>query len=296
LSIRPPQAAASWLDRLKSWSLYPLPQHAISRFTFRLTRIETPWFKNALIRWFADSYQVDWQEASQHRPEDYRSFNAFFTRALQPGARPLAAGEHTVVSPADGRISQLGAIDHDTVFQAKGHSYSVTELLGGNSERAADFHGGNFVTIYLSPRDYHRVHMPLSGTLRETVYVPGRLFSVAAHTVRTVPRLFTRNERLVAIFDTDAGPMAMVLVGAINVAAIETVWSGLVTPPRRPAVEVDNRQAEGIVLARGAEMGRFNMGSTVILLFGRQRVDWLESLQAEQALRMGQSIGQLRSR
>ena len=287
------QTAAGWLDRLKSWSLYPLPQHAISRLVFRLTRIETPWFKNALIRWFADTYRVDWQEAVHTHPEDYASFNAFFTRALREGARPLAAGEDTPVCPADGGISQLGGIEQDAVFQAKGHTFSVTELLGGDAARAAEFRDGSFITVYLSPRDYHRVHMPLAGTLRETVYIPGRLFSVAAHTVRTIPRLFARNERLVAIFDTDAGPMAMVLVGAINVAAIETVWSGLVTPPPRPNVEVDDWRAAGIALARGAEMGRFNMGSTVILLFGRQRVEWLESLQAGQAVRMGEAIGRL---
>lgn len=293
MSSQPTQATASWLDRLKSWSLYPLPQHAISRAVFRLTRIETPWFKNAFIRWFADTYRVDWQEARHKRPEDYVSFNAFFTRELQSGARPLAGDKNTVACPADGHISQIGRIDRDAMLQAKGHSFSVTELLGGSDKRAAAFRDGGFVTVYLSPRDYHRVHMPLAGSLRETVYVPGRLFSVAAHTVRTVPRLFARNERLVAIFDTDAGPMAMVLVGAINVAAIETVWEGLVTPPPRRSIEVSDKRPEGIALARGAEMGRFNMGSTVILLFGKQQVEWLAQLQAESPVRMGQAIGQL---
>lgn len=291
---RQQQPAAGWSDYLKSGLLYPLPQHAISRLTYRLTRIETPWFKNAFIRWFANTYKVNWSEARYQRAEDYPSFNAFFTRELHAGARPVEGNGDTVVSPADGRISQIGRIDRDAVIQAKGHSFSVTELLGGDSARAAAFQDGNFVTVYLSPRDYHRVHMPLAGKLRETVYVPGRLFSVAAHTVRTVPRLFARNERLVAIFDTDAGPMAMVLVGAINVAAIETVWAGLVTPPPRPGVEVDNLQNAGIELARGAEMGRFNMGSTVILLFGRDRVNWLDGLRAERPLRLGQALGKRR--
>lgn len=294
MSDRQAQTAAGWLDRLKSWSLYPLPQHAISRLVFALTRIETAWFKNALIRWFAATYGVDWQEARYRRPEDYPSFNAFFTRELHSGTRPLAGDANTIVSPADGHISQIGRIDNDAVFQAKGHSFSVTELLGGSRERAAGFHDGNFVTVYLSPRDYHRVHMPLAGTLRETVYIPGRLFSVAPHTVRSIPRLFARNERLAAFFATDAGPMAMVLVGAINVAAIQTVWSGLVTPPPRPAIETTDMRQSGIALARGEEMGRFNMGSTVILLFGRQRVEWQESLHSEQALRMGQALGTLR--
>jgi phosphatidylserine decarboxylase len=296
LSSRAAQPAAGWLDRLKYGLFCLLPQHAISRLVFSLTRIETPWFKNAFIRWFADTYRIDWEEAEYRRPEDYPSFNAFFTRALRPGARPLAGSEDTVVSPADGYISQIGAIDRDTVFQAKGHSFTVTELLGGDSARAADFQDGSFATVYLSPSDYHRVHMPVGGTLRETVYVPGRLFSVAPWTVRTIPRLFARNERLAAIFDTGAGPMAMVLVGAINVAAIETVWSGLVTPPPRPGIEVNDKRGERIALARGAEMGRFNMGSTVILLFGRRRVDWLDGLQTQQRLRMGQAIGQLQGR
>lgn len=285
------QEDAGWLDYLKSWPLYPLPQHAVSRLTYRLTRVETPWFKNRLIRWFADQYQVDWGEAQYRNPEDYVHFNAFFTRALREGARPLAGDESTVVSPADGHISQVGDIDRDAVFQAKGHSFSVTELLGGDAQRARVFRNGRFITVYLSPRDYHRVHMPLSGKLLETVYIPGRLFSVAAHTARTIPRLFARNERLVALFDTAAGPMAMVLVGAINVAAIETVWSGLVTPPHRSDIEVQDLRAQVIELQRGAEMGRFNMGSTVILLFGENRVRWDDRLSAEQPLRMGQALG-----
>jgi len=285
------QASASSSDYLKSLPLYPLPHHAISRLTYRLTRVEAPWFKNAFIKWFADTYKVDWSESLHQRAEDFIHFNAFFTRELRPGARPIEGDDATVVSPADGHISQIGHIDKDAVFQAKGHSFSVTELLGGDDERAAAFQNGRFATVYLSPRDYHRVHMPLGGRLRETVYIPGRLFSVAGHTVRTVPNLFARNERLVAIFDTDAGPMALVLVGAINVAAIETVWSGLVTPPHRSTIEVNDLSGEHIELERGAEMGRFNMGSTAIVLFGNNAVDWLDTLQAEQPLRMGQTLG-----
>jgi phosphatidylserine decarboxylase len=282
---------ATALDHLKAWSLYPLPHHAVSRLVFGLTRIETPWLKNRFIRWFANHYEVDWSEALYQRPEDYIHFNAFFTRPLKDGARPLQGNDATVISPADGHISQIGDIDRDAVFQAKGHEFSVTELLGGDAQRAAPFSNGRFVTVYLSPRDYHRVHMPLTGKLRETVYVPGRLFSVAPHTTRTIPRLFARNERLVSIFDTDAGPMAMVLVGAINVAAIETVWSGLVTPPHRRQIEVNDLQQSAIQLERGAEMGRFNMGSTVILLFGENSVNWAENLQAEQPVVMGQALG-----
>ncbi|HHJ16270.1 MAG TPA: phosphatidylserine decarboxylase [Gammaproteobacteria bacterium] len=279
------------MDYLKSLSLYPLPQHAISRLTYRLTRIEAPGFKNRFIRWFANTYGVDWSEAQYPRPEDYRHFNAFFTRALREGARPIQGDDATVVSPADGHISQIGAIDRDAVFQAKGHSFSVTSLLGGDAARAAQFHNGSFVTVYLSPRDYHRLHMPLSGRLLETVYVPGRLYSVAPHTTRTIDGLFARNERLAAIFDTAAGPMAMVLVGAINVAAIETVWSGLVTPPPRKQTEVSDMRSAAVELQRGAEMGRFNMGSTVILLFAENRVNWEQELGAEQPLQMGQALG-----
>ncbi len=285
------QANASISDYLKSLPLYPLPHHAISRLTYRLTRIETPWFKNAFIRWFADTYKIAWSESLLQKPENFKHFNAFFTRELRPGVRPIEGDDHTVISPADGHISQIGRIDQDAVFQAKGHSFSATELLGGDDERAATFLNGHFATVYLSPRDYHRVHMPFGGRLRETVYIPGRLFSVAGHTARTVPNLFARNERLVSIFDTDAGPMALVLVGAINVAAIETVWSGLVTPPHRSQIEVNDYRGKNIELARGAEMGRFNMGSTAIVLFGDDAVDWLESLHAEQPLRMGQSLG-----
>jgi phosphatidylserine decarboxylase len=263
----------------------------VSRLTFKLTRIQSPWFKNRLIRWFAGQYQVNWSEALYQNPEDYIHFNAFFTRALRDGARPIAGDNSSIVSPADGRISQIGSIDQDAVFQAKGHSFSVTELLGGDEERALAFQNGSFVTVYLSPRDYHRVHMPLTGRLLETVYVPGRLFSVAPHTTRTIPRLFARNERLVSIFDTDTGPMAMVLVGAINVAAIETVWSGLVTPPQRSKIEVTDLRSRDIKLQRGTEMGRFNMGSTVILLFGKDRLRWADGLHAEQALHMGQQLG-----
>lgn len=287
-----PQAqAASWLDYLKSLPLYPLPHHAISRLIYRVTRIETVWFKDLFIRWFAQQYQVNWSEALHQHPEDYRHFNEFFTRPLREGARPIEGDSTTVISPADGHISQIGRIDEDAVFQAKGHSFSATTLLGGDASRAAPFRNGSFVTVYLSPRDYHRVHMPLSGTLRETVYIPGRLFSVAPHTTRTIPNLFARNERLVSIFDTEAGPMAMVLVGAINVAAIETVWAGLVTPPHRGDIEVSDMTASEISLQRGEEMGRFNMGSTVILLFGKDQVQWLDTLQADQPLRMGQHLG-----
>lgn len=286
-----PSRIASWQDYLKSLPLYLLPHHAISRLTLRLTRIRIRWFKNTFIHWFAGHYGINWDEALHRHAEDFEHFNAFFTRELAPDTRPIEGDECTVISPADGHISQAGDIDDDTVFQAKGHGFRVTELLGGDAETARQFRNGCFATVYLSPRDYHRVHMPLTGKLRKTVYVPGRLFSVAPHTTRVVPRLFARNERLVCHFDTCAGPMAMVLVGAINVAAIETVWAGLVTPPHRRQIETRNFSEADISLKRGSEMGRFNMGSTVILLFGEQAVRWQSMLVAEAPLRMGEVIG-----
>ena len=288
--------AAGVGDYLRSLPLIPLPHHGLSRIMFALTRMRAPWFKNAFIRWFSHRFDIDWQEALYQRPQDYEHFNAFFTRPLREGARPLEGDDDTLVSPADGDISQLGRIEAGRILQAKGHDFSATELLGGDSARAQPFEHGRFITVYLSPRDYHRVHMPCAGRLTETVYVPGRLFSVAPHTTRAVPRLFARNERLVTLFDTDAGRMALVMVGAIFVAAIETVWSGLVTPPHRRRIETSDYRSAGIRLARGEEMGRFNMGSTVILLFENDRVAWEAGLSAGQALKMGQRIGRILER
>lgn len=282
---------ACWLDRLKSLLLYPLPHHLLSRGMLVLTRIRTPWFKNLLIRSFSKHFAINWQDSRLQRPEDFAHFNAFFTRELADQARPLSGDETTLVSPADGCISQIGTINGDTLFQAKGHQYTTHALLGGDARLAQQFHNGFFATVYLSPRDYHRVHMPCRGTLRETIYIPGRLFSVAPHTTRTIPQLFARNERLVTVFDTDQGAMAMILVGAIFVAAIETAWDGLVTPPHRRDIEHKDFQSTHLELARGAEMGRFNMGSTVILLFQQDAIRWDKSLIAGQSLRMGQEIG-----
>ncbi|VFT55029.1 phosphatidylserine decarboxylase [Pseudomonas aeruginosa] len=223
----------SFKDRLFICSQYLLPHHLLSRLIGFAADCRATWFKDRLIAWFARRYQVDMREAQVEDLQAYEHFNAFFTRALKDGARPLAQEPGAVLCPADGAISQLGPIEHGRIFQAKGHSYSLAELLGGDAELAAPFMGGDFATVYLSPRDYHRVHMPLAGTLREMVYVPGRLFSVNQTTAENVPELFARNERVVCLFDTERGPMAVVLVGAMIVASIETVWAGLVTPPKR---------------------------------------------------------------
>lgn len=276
-------------DYLKAWPLYLLPQHAISRLVYRLTRMESKWTQPA-IRQFIKAFKVEMSEAEQPDPSAYKTFNAFFTRSLKAALRPVDQGARVLASPVDGRISQVDSIREGRIFQAKGLDYSVLELLGGDPARAQPFLKGQFTTIYLSPRDYHRIHMPLAGKLLEQVYVPGRLFSVAGHTVRTIPRLFARNERVVAIFETEFGKMALVLVGAINVAAIETVWAGLITPPNQKAIRVDHYPE--LVLAKGEEMGRFNMGSTVIVLLENNAWDW-GGLEANQPVRMGVKLAEL---
>lgn len=283
-------------DRLKSWPLYILPHHLVSRVVFRLTRIKSRHCARA-ISTFARLFKVDMTEAAHESSTHYESFNAFFTRELKPGLRPVASASNCIVSPVDGCVSQLGPIKGDQIFQAKGRDYTALDLIGGRPEDAAAFTDGQFATLYLSPRDYHRIHMPITGTLKSMHYVPGRLFSVAPHTVRVVPRLFARNERVVALFDTEAGKLAMVLVGAINVAAIETVWAGLITPPNSRKIvyrdydSVRPDSDEAIALKKGEEMGRFNMGSTVILLM-EKGMQWDAALTDGSLVRMGESIGQ----
>jgi phosphatidylserine decarboxylase len=269
---------------------YLLPQHLLSRWVGRVADCRIDWVKNTFIKMFASHFKVDMSDTQQPDLRQYPSFNAFFVRALRAETRPICE-QHTIASPADGAIRQLGAIRGGRILQAKGQSYSTTELLGGDPGLAALFEDGDFATIYLSPRDYHRVHMPCDGDLDKTVYVPGDLFSVNQTTAAGVPRLFARNERLVTVFQTTDGPMACVLVGAMIVAGIETVWSGQETPPLRKIVTRDFRAATTAVsLQRGEEMGRFKLGSTVILLFPKGKVKWLPELQRESPLRMGQAI------
>jgi phosphatidylserine decarboxylase len=280
-------------DRLFILSQYLLPHHLLSRLIGCAAECKISWFKNRLIGWFAQQYQVNMSEAQTEDLTAFAHFNDFFTRALKEGARPLDSTAGAVLCPADGAVSQLGKIEQGRVFQAKGHNFSVSELLGGDSERAAAFMGGEFATIYLSPKDYHRVHMPLTGTLREMVYVPGRLFSVNQTTAENVPELFARNERVVCLFDTERGPMAVVLVGAMIVASIETVWAGLITPPKRTlkTFKYDEASRAPIVLEKGAELGRFKLGSTAIVLFGPEQVQWADNLTANSAVQMGQLLG-----
>ena len=283
------------LDRAFALLLYLLPHHLLSRVMYVIARCEWPSLKDALIRGFIRLYGVDLSEARQDRPTAYPCFNAFFTRALKDGARPLAAAPSAVLCPADGSLSQLGDIEQGRICQAKGQRFSVAELLGGDPELAALFAEGSFATVYLSPRNYHRVHMPLAGTLTRMLHVPGRLFSVSPSTTVTVPRLFSRNERIACLFSTDAGPMAVVMVGAIFVASMDTVWAGTVTPVGRRAGGWDDHGGppRAVALERGAEMGRFNMGSTVILLLPKGTVRWEKTLGPGSAVRMGQSLGHL---
>jgi phosphatidylserine decarboxylase len=280
-------------DRLFILSQHLLPHHLLSRLIGCAAECRAGWFKNRLIGWFAKQYQVNMSEAQVEDLTAFAHFNDFFTRALKDGARPLDSTPGAVLCPADGAVSQLGKIEQGRVFQAKGHSFSVIELLGGDSQRASPFMGGDFATIYLSPKDYHRVHMPLAGTLTEMVYVPGRLFSVNQTTAENVPELFARNERVVCLFDTERGPMAVVLVGAMIVASIETVWAGLVTPPKRTlkTFKYDDAARAPIYLEKGAELGRFKLGSTAIVLFGPEQVQWAEALTANSAVQMGQCLG-----
>ena len=271
---------------------YLLPQHLISRLIGRLAESSQPWLREILIRQFVRAYDVDLSEAERENPDSYASFNDFFTRALKPAARPLADAEDAIVCPADGCVSQIGRLRADRLLQAKGREYSVLELIGGDVELAQSFHHGHFATIYLSPRDYHRVHMPLAGTLRRMIHIPGDLFSVNAATAREVPQLFARNERLVCLFDTACGPMAVILVGAMIVAGIETVWSGLVTPRgRRVQTFFYADPVTPVQLAHGAQMGRFRLGSTVIVLLPDTIRGWHEDLAAGRQVRMGESLG-----
>jgi len=285
-----PSNGAALCGRLFAWLQYILPQHGISRLVLAATRARTQWFKNALIRGFLTLYDIDMRDAVQSDPLRYPSFNEFFTRALRPETRPLTADARAIVSPVDGTISECGDIDGDSLLQAKGKVYTLSDLLAGQSW-ARRFMGGSFATIYLAPYNYHRIHMPLRGQLEQTWFVPGRLFSVNALTARFVPRLFARNERVVTLFHSDAGAFALVLVGALNVGSMATVWAGDITPAARRVIT--QLPPQTLVLEKGAELGRFNMGSTVILLFEPQRARWLAGLHAGVAVRLGQSIGNL---
>ena len=271
---------------------YLIPQHWVSRLAGRLANSRNSLIRKNFIGWFAKRFSVNMAEAEKSDLTAYKSFNEFFTRSLKADARPLSAGENDVICPADGVISQLGHIEHGKIFQAKGKDYSVEALLGADLALAQAFTGGCFATVYLSPRDYHRVHMPVSGRLRKMIYVPGKLFSVNKITSERVDSLFARNERLVCVFDTENGPMALVLVGAMIVAGIETIWSGHVCPNNHVLLEVDYSDNKSpVVLKKGDEMGRFKLGSTVVAVFGAGILDLNPDLAAGSAVNMGQKLG-----
>ncbi|MBA3595340.1 MAG: archaetidylserine decarboxylase [Pseudomonadota bacterium] len=270
---------------------YLLPKRAITEFGRHIASIRGGAVTTAIIRWFVGKYGVNMAEADNPDIASYASFNDFFTRALKPGARPLAAAD--LICPVDGAISQFGAIEGDQIFQAKGHHYSTTALVGGDRELAARFDGGSFATIYLSPRDYHRIHMPADGRLARMIYVPGELFSVNPATARGVPGLFARNERVVCVFESAQGPFVLVLVGATIVGSMATVWHGLVNPPRTREVRDWRYEAQQVVLRQGEEMGRFLLGSTVVLLFPKGPCRFSTAWAPGAPVRLGEAMADL---
>ncbi|WP_454726696.1 MULTISPECIES: archaetidylserine decarboxylase [Cupriavidus] len=280
-------------DRLFLAGQHLAPQHLLSRLAGHVADCRAPFLKDRLIARFVRRYGVEMGDALRQDPRAFDSFNDFFTRELRPGARRFDETPGGVQSPADGVVSMAGPITAGRLIQAKGHDYGVADLLGGDAARARPFEGGAFATIYLSPRDYHRVHMPVAGTLREIVHVPGQLFSVNPLTASHVPRLFARNERVVCLFETGHGPMALVLVGAMIVASVETVWTGPVmtaapsAPPRPLSLATP---AAPLRLAQGQEMGRFRLGSTVIVLFGPDRIRWADTCVPSAGVRVGELL------
>lgn len=283
-------------DSLKVNLQYILPKHLLSRLVGKLAAAKAGFVTTALIKAFIKQYKVDMNEAIHADASAYSSFNAFFTRELKPGVRPVVEDDNTLVMPVDGCVSQLGDIEDDSIFQAKGHDYSLTTLLGGDESLAAPFRGGKFATIYLSPSDYHRIHMPIDGQLTDMLYVPGELFSVNPLTTSNVPGLFARNERVVSIFNTDKGKIALVLVGATIVASIETVWAGTVTPPTGKKVhhwQYPTKGNNSVQLQKAMEMGRFKLGSTIVAVFEPDMVEF-DNLQPGDVTRLGQAFASLK--
>lgn len=268
---------------------YLMPKQAMTAFAGLIAGAKAGRITTALIRWFVGKYQVNMAEAANPDITSYASFNEFFTRPLKAGARPLAEARY--ICPVDGAISQFGTIARDQIFQAKGHSYSTTALVGGDAQLAAKFLDGSFATIYLSPKDYHRIHMPCDGRLTRMIYVPGDLFSVNPTTARGVPNLFARNERVVCVFDSDHGPFVLTLVGATIVGSMSTPWHGIVNPPRTKEVREWRYETGKVTLKKGEEMGRFLLGSTVVLLFPKSTIDFNADWKSERPVRLGEVMG-----
>ena len=287
------------LDKIKITLQYLMPKHIISRLVGKLAAAKAGWLTTKLISLFIKAYDINMAEAKLKNADDFKTFNDFFTRELDDGARSINNDDQALCYPVDGKISQQGDIIDGQLIQAKGFNYSLTTLLGGDEQTSAPFEGGTFSCIYLAPKDYHRIHMPMAGTLREMIYVPGDLFSVNPLTANNVPNLFARNERVVTIFDTEYGSMAMVLVGATIVASIETVWAGTITPPagkdifrwQYPATGID-----AIKLAKGQEMGRFKLGSTVVATFAPHMIEFNKSAGPDTVTRLGEHYADLMAR
>lgn len=278
------------LDKIKVTLQYIMPKHFISRVVGKLAAAEAGWLTTKLISLFIQAYKINMSEAKYNNAEDFKTFNDFFTRELAPGARPITTNDNQLCYPVDGAISQQGDIIEGQLIQAKGFNYSLTSLLGGKEETSAPFQGGKFSCIYLAPKDYHRVHIPMAATLKEMIYVPGDLFSVNPLTANNVPNLFARNERVIAIFDTAQGAMAMVLVGATIVASIETTWAGTVTPPAGKDIcrwQYPTAGSDAIHFNKGDEMGRFKLGSTVVMVFAPNMVDFDVQAKSGDATRLG---------
>jgi phosphatidylserine decarboxylase len=276
-------------DTLAVLPQYLLPKKALTALAGKIASARGGAWTTALIRWFVKRYNVNMAEAANPDISSYSTFNEFFTRPLKAGARPLAPVDF--ICPVDGAISQFGLIETDQIFQAKGHHYSTTALVGGDAKLAAEFENGSFATVYLSPRDYHRIHMPCDGTLRSMVYVPGDLFSVNPTTARGVPGLFARNERVVCVFDSQHGPWVMTLVGATIVGSMATVWHGLVNPPRLPQVTEWHYDAGKVVLRQGEELGRFLLGSTVVMLFPQNTLAFDSRWAPAKPVVLGEAMG-----
>ena len=283
------QSKAIVSDRLNVVPQYLIPKQALTAFAGMVASAKAGGLTTRLIRWFVGRYAVNMGEAANPDITSYQSFNEFFTRPLQEGARPIADADY--VSPVDGAISQFGAVKGDQIFQAKGHHYSTAALVGGDRELALRFHDGQFATLYLSPKDYHRIHMPCDGRLTRMIYVPGDLFSVNPTTARGVPGLFARNERVVCVFDSVDAPFVLVLVGATIVGSMATVWHGVVNPPRIGEIREWHYDGKEVVLKKGAEMGRFLLGSTVVMLFANNQFEFNRQWTPAGVIRMGEAMG-----
>jgi len=282
------------LDYLLTFPQYLLPQHFLTGLVYRITRIETFWFKQLLIKTFISIFRVNMEEAKQENIENYVSFNDFFTRELKTDARNWQVNNQHILSPVDGAVSQLGSIDKHSIIQAKGKDYSLMQLFAGDTDLVSTFENGQFATLYLSPRDYHRIHMPYSGRLIKSIYIPGDLFAVNNPAVRTVDGVFARNERFISIFESDIGKFAMIMVGALFVGSMSTVWAGQITPSKhRHLAANEYLKDEEIQLNQSDEFGLFNMGSTVILLFQQDKIKWEDNFSAHSKIQCANHLGSL---